>query len=83
METAKIEDGIPPPITNGSPKDQSTFFLNRALQNSQDSIGEFFESNRKYMGLWLKVALFLLISAHFAWATYYFIEITGEIDLLL
>ncbi|GJQ81924.1 hypothetical protein Trydic_g20392 [Trypoxylus dichotomus] len=60
------------------PKKQSSFFLSRALQSSQESLGNFVEQNKKNFGIFVKICYFLAITAHFIWATYYFIDQTNE-----
>ncbi|KAK9754110.1 Na+ dependent nucleoside transporter N-terminus [Popillia japonica] len=69
------------PLNNGdinSAKKESSFFLSKALQRSQDSIGSFFEDNSKPLGIFLRVTIFLMFTSHFIWATYYFIDQTDE-----
>lgn len=71
------------PLNNGdinSAKKESSFFLSKALQRSQDSIGSFFEDNSKPLGIFLRVTIFLMFTSHFIWATYYFIDQTGKCE---
>ncbi|KAI4454725.1 sodium/nucleoside cotransporter [Holotrichia oblita] len=69
------------PVNNGdinTAKKESSFFLSKALQRSQDSIGSFLEDNSRNLGIGLKATVFLMFTAHFIWATYYFIDQTDE-----
>lgn len=56
----------------------SSFFLSKALQKSQDSIAGFVEKNKQHFGLVFKVLFYSLVTGHFIWATYYFIDQSGK-----